>query len=93
MKGKGSQASLAKEEENEEGKLITKEERETGAVSFKIYWTWATAAGITLSITLFVLMVAQLFRVVVDNWITVWTERQIKEWGEDDDSGDSDVRP
>jgi len=74
MKKKDSVSELKK------GALMTTEEREKGAVSFRVYITWARACGFfLLSISLLILLISQCNRIVVDFWITVWTENKL-EW-------------
>jgi hypothetical protein len=36
-------------------------------------------AGVTLIVTLFILLLSQIGRIGVDYWITVWTENRINE--------------
>lgn len=66
--------------EQKKGTLMSTEEREKGAVSFRVYIIWAKACGfLVLSIALFFLLVSRVIGIVVDFWITVWTEDKL-EW-------------
>ena len=48
------------DEENEKGKLMTKEEREKGAVALRVYLSYANACGgFFVTIALFLAVIAQ----------------------------------
>ena len=62
------------EEENEKGKLMTKEEREKGAVALKVYLSYARACGYLYVIVALVLaVVAQGGIVGADWWLSIWS--------------------
>ncbi|XP_063679350.1 ABC transporter C family member 10-like isoform X2 [Bolinopsis microptera] len=79
IKRQESQADALKKKEK--GGLMTKEDREKGSVSIRVYMIWASAAGVTLILTLLILLVSQIGRIIVDYWITVWTEKRITSAG------------
>ncbi|KAL5259680.1 hypothetical protein ACHWQZ_G009951 [Mnemiopsis leidyi] len=80
------QESRAEDLKKKKGGLMSEEEREKGSVSLRVYMIWASAAGVTLIISLTLLLISQIGRIVVDYWITVWTEKQIKgpQWENND---------
>ena len=47
---------------NEVGKLITEEERETGAVSPSVYWTYVKASSVILAVLAIIMQVDAIFR-------------------------------
>jgi hypothetical protein len=62
------------------GKLVDEEERKTGAVEFKVYKKYMLSTGGILFL-LFLLLVSVLLtstQVMVDVWLSVWTDERIQ---------------
>ncbi|KAI8873555.1 P-loop containing nucleoside triphosphate hydrolase protein [Ramicandelaber brevisporus] len=74
---------LSKDGDNEKGKLMVSEERETGAVSFKVYKAFFNyAGGFTATALIFgALVLTQVTRVMTDLWLNYWIEHR---WGKSD---------
>ncbi|XP_077995245.1 ATP-binding cassette sub-family C member 9-like [Glandiceps talaboti] len=62
-------------EDDASGKLIEKEERERGSVSWRVYLTYAKAVRIPAVILIFVLATLQMAAMVATNfWLSEWSE-------------------
>ena len=60
------------EEDNEKGKLITKEEREKGAVALKVYLSYARACGylyVIVALVLAVVAQGKFESIITEVWV------------------------
>ena len=60
---------------NDEGKLIEDEERAVGAVSWRVYLSYARHATFTLTLGFLLgYTVRQAFRMLTDYWLVLWSD-------------------
>ena len=68
-------ASVREGKDNAEGKLIQKEERNTGSVKMEVYWYYIKAIGVGLFALVMLLFVGQNGLSIATNfWLSEWSE-------------------